>query len=151
MGRLDTGIFHTPRKERTIMEKTFSLDQLDLTKQCETSFEFEVTDESTGKGTGVYLSVIGAHAPAVQNFTKQALNERRRFEQMQQNRGKKSTFRPIEEDIEFGTELAAIRIVGWRGISNAFTPEGAIKLCTTNPPIKEQVLKASEDLANFTK
>lgn len=133
------------------MAKSFSLDQLDLAKQCESSFEFEVLDDATGKGTGVFLSVIGAHAPAVQNFTKKALNERRRFDEMQEKRGKKAVTRTIEEDIEFGTELASIRVVGWRGISDPFSPENAIRLCTINPPIKEQILKASEDIANFMK
>jgi len=133
------------------MEQAISLDQLNLTKQSETSFEFEVVDDATGKGTGIYLSVIGAHSATVQNFIRKSLNERRRFEDMQEKRGKKSSFRPIEEDIEFGTELAAIRVTGWRGISEPFTPEGALKLCTINPPIKEQILKASEDIANFTK
>ncbi len=133
------------------MAKTFSLDQLDLTKQCEGGFEFEVTDDATGKGTGIFLTVIGSHAPAVQNFTKKALNERRRFDEMQEKRGKKAVTRSIEEDMEFGTELTAIRVVGWRGISDPFTPEGAIRLCTINPPIKEQILKASDDIANFSK
>jgi len=132
------------------MAKTFSLDQLDLTKQCEGGFEFEVLDENTGKGTGIHLTVIGSHAPAVLAFTAKSLNARRVQDEMQEKRGKKAKLRTIEEDIEFGTELAAIRVIGWRGISDAFTPEGAIRLCTINPPIKEQILKASEDLANFT-
>jgi hypothetical protein len=70
---------------------------------------------------------------------------------MQEKRGKKAVTRSIEEDMEFGTELTAIRVVGWRGISDPFTPEGAIRLCTINPPIKEQILKASDDIANFSK
>lgn len=132
------------------MDKTFSLDQLDLAKQCEESYEFEVIDDASGKGTGIYLSVLGAHAATVQNFIKKELNARRRFEDMQEKRGKKAAARTVEEDFAFGTELAAIRVTGWRGISEPFTPEGAIKLCTINPPIKEQILKASEDIANFT-
>lgn len=133
------------------MVKSFSLADLDVTKQCSQGFEFEVTDDASGKGTGIYLTVIGAHAAAVQNYTKKHVNEQRKIAAMQEKRGKKEIVRTIEEDIEFGSELAAIRIVGWRGISDAFSPEGAIQLCTINPPIKEQVLKVSEDLANFTK
>lgn len=133
------------------MAKSFSLDQLDVTKQSEAGYEFEVLDDATGKGTGIFLTVIGAHAPAVQNFTKKTLNARRVFDEMQEKRGKKAATRTIEEDIEFGTELSAIRVVGWRGISDPFTPEGAVRLCTINPPIKEQILKASDDIANFSK
>lgn len=132
------------------MAKTFSLADLDITKKCEAGFEFEVTDEATGKGVGIFLTVIGAHAPAVENYTKKHLNQRRVFDEMQQKRGKKAAVRTIEEDVDFGIELAAVRVIGWRGISDAFTPEGAIKLCTTNPPIKEQILRASEDIGNFS-
>jgi hypothetical protein len=131
--------------------KMFSLSDLDVTKQSEAGFEFEVLDDSTGKGVGVHLTVIGAHAPAVQKFTSKKLNERRVFDEMNERRGKKAQIRKIEDDVEFGIELAAIRIVGWRGISDEFTPANAIQLCTVNPTIREQILKASEDLANFTK
>jgi hypothetical protein len=132
------------------MTKLFSLNDLDVTKNCEAGFEFEVTDDATGKGTGIFLTVIGAHAAAVMDFTRKSLNARRVFDEMNEKRGKKSQSRSIEEDIDFSTELVAIRVVGWRGISDDFTSAGAIRLCTINPPIREQILKASEDLANFT-
>ena len=131
--------------------KMFSISDLDVTKQSEAGFEFEVQDDSTGKGVGVYLTVIGAHAPAVQKFTSKKLNERRVFDEMNERRGKKGQVRKIEDDVEFGIELAAIRIVGWRGISDEFSQANAVQLCTVNPTIREQILKASEDLANFTK
>jgi hypothetical protein len=131
--------------------KLFSLADLDVTKQSEAGFEFEVQDDSTGKGIGVHLTVIGAHAPAVQKFTSKKLNDRRAFDEMNERRGKKAQIRKIEDDVEFGIELAAIRIVGWRGISEEFSQANAIQLCTVNPTIREQILKASEDLANFTK
>jgi hypothetical protein len=146
--------FHPSYEKTPIMTTTptvFSLDQLDLGKRCEDAFEFEVTDDATGKGLGIHLTIIGGHAPQVQSFIAKNLNERRVFEQMQEKRGKRAAVRKIEDDIEFGTELAAIRIVGWRGISEPCTFENAVRLCTINPPIKEQILKASEDLANFTK
>ena len=79
------------------MAKTFSLDQLDVTKQSEAGYEFEVLDDATGKGTGIFLTVIGAHAPAVQNFTKKALNARRVFDEMQEKRGKKA--KPVREEL----------------------------------------------------
>ncbi len=131
--------------------KMFSIAELDITKQSEAGFEFEVQDDSTGKGVGVYLTVIGAHAPAVQKFTSKKLNERRVFDEMNERRGKKAQVRKIEDDVEFGIELAAIRIVAWRGISDEFSPANAVQLCTVNPTVREQILKASEDLSNFTK
>jgi len=132
-------------------KKILSLADLDITKKCEEGYEFEVTDDSTGKGTGLFLTVIGAHAPVLTNYVQKSLNQRRAQEAMNEKRGNKARVRPIEDDIEFGTELSAKRVIAWRGISDECTHENDMTLCRTNPLIKEQILKASEDLANFTK
>jgi hypothetical protein len=129
-----------------------SLNDLDVTKACDVEHEFEVVDDNTGKGTGFFITVIGGHAQRVLDYTKKALNERRVAEVMAQKRdprGKNPKPIPVEEDIEFSTELVALRITNWRGISDQFSHENAVKLCTINPPIKEQILAVSEDLKNF--
>lgn len=131
-------------KEQTAV----SLDSLNVAKQCESAFEFEYINES-GSNTGVFLTVIGSHAPELQKWVNSELNKRRNFEAMQTKRGKDSV-RLIEDDIDFGVELIALRIKGWRGINEPFTPENALRLCEINPLIVEQVKAASENLANFT-
>ena len=131
--------------------KLFSLDDLDLTKKCAEGFEFEVTDDATGTGTGLYLTVVGGHAQKVIDWTRKTINARRVFDEMQEKRGKKAQTRTVEEDMQFAVELAAIRVVAWRGLSDECTHENVMRLCEINPPIREQILKASEDLANFTK
>lgn len=130
----------------------YSLNDLDVTKSCEVEHEFEVKDETTGKGTGIFLTVIGSHAQCIQDFTKQEMNARRVAEAMNHKRdprGKAPVVVKIEEDIEFSTRLIAMRITAWRGIQEPFSLENAIRLCTINPPIKEQILAVSEDLKNF--
>jgi hypothetical protein len=129
-----------------------SLKDLDVAQACEVPFEFEVKDEVTGKGTGLFLTVVGSHAERILDFTKKALNERRVAEAMaakRDPRGRNAKPVPVEEDIEFSTEIVALRVVGWRGIEEPYSHENAIKLCTINPPIKEQILAVSEDLKNF--
>lgn len=128
-----------------------SLDDLDVSKASEAPFEFEVVDENE-KGTGLFLSVIGGHAERVLDFSKKELNARRVAEAMQEKkdpRGKNPKVVSVEKDMEFSTELVAMRIVGWRGIKEPYSHENAVRLCTINPPIKEQVLAVSEDLKNF--
>ena len=130
----------------------FSIDDLDIAKACETPYEFEVTDDSTGKGTGLFLSVIGAHAQAVTGFTTQKLNERRHADAMHQKRdprGKSPIVYAVEDDIEFSTELVALRVVAWRGMKEPYSHENAVRLCTINPSIKEQILAVSEDLKKY--
>lgn len=131
-----------------------SLNDLDVSKACEIAHEFEVVDEVTGKGTGLFLSVIGGHAQKILDFSKEEMNARRVAEAMAEKRdprGKNPQAKvvPIERDIQFSTELVALRVVGWRGIKEPYTHENAVKLCTINPPIKEQILAKSEDLKNF--
>lgn len=132
----------------------YSLKDLDVTKACEQQYEFEVTDDATGKGVGIFLSIIGGHAERITEFTKRSLNDRRLAEAMHTKtdpRNKRPVVIPIEDDIEFSTELVALRIVGWRGIQEPYSHENAVTLCRTNPTIKEQILKESENLENFTR
>ena len=129
----------------------YSLEDLNITKACEIEHEFEVTN-AKGKGTGLFLTVIGGHAERVTEFTKTRLNERRVADAMHEKkdpRNKKPNVHPVEDDIAFSTELVALRITGWRGLKEPYSHENAVRLCTINPEIKEQVLERSEDLKNF--
>jgi hypothetical protein len=60
-------------------------------------------------------------------------------------------FTPIEDDVAFGQRLAAARICGWRGITEDFTPDLALRLCQSNPEVSAQVVEASNTLSNFMK
>jgi hypothetical protein len=131
-------------------KKDVSLADLNLTKQCEQSAEMEVKTVR-GKGTGIVLSVLGAHAPEIQKWINKELNNRRREEALQAKLGKHASIRMIEEDIDFGMGVVAIRITGWRGISDQWSPENALLLCQTNAEIAAQVKEFSDDIANFTK
>ena len=137
-------------KELNIM--AISLSALNVEAQSETPFEFEVVDDNTGKGTGVFLSVLGSHSKTVSSFVAKTLNAQRRAAALKQSKGaKQPEFTPVEDDIEFGIELAAMRIVAWKGITEDWSPQNAMELCRTNPIIKAQVVEASDDVKNFTK
>lgn len=127
----------------------FSLDDLNLVSASENSFEFEYI-RGDGRQTGVFISVIGGQAPKVQEFVRKYFNQRRTQEAVAQKRGKEIT-RLIEDDEDFGIDYAAIRVVGWKGINEPFTPESAKILCRNNREIREQIIEASDNLANFTK
>lgn len=130
----------------------FKLDQLDQAKACEIPYEFEVTDDATNEGLGIFLSVIGGHAAAISDLTTKRLQRRRVNEAMAEKadpRGKRLHVVPVEEDIDFGYELVAVRIVGWRGIEEPWSPENALRLCKLNSSIREQAFAKSEDMKNF--
>lgn len=131
-----------------------SLADLNARAASEKAFEFEFIID--GEGTNVFISVLGQHCESIAAQLNAEINARRRKQAVAAVRNAKSRaeaveFDPIEDDIAFGQRLAAIRIVGWRGIAEDFTPERALILCQSNPVLAEQVLEASNDLANFMK
>lgn len=132
------------------MNKTgTSLADLDLVSASENSFEFEYL-RPDGRETGVFIKVIGSQAPKVQEWIRKSLNRRRAQEALATKRGKEIE-RLVEDDEQFGIDAAAIRIVGWSGISEPYTPEAAKILVTNNSEVRDQVLEASNNLGNFSK
>lgn len=133
---------------------TMSLDDLDYISKSDAAYEFEYLTPD-GDGTGVFISVLGGQAEVVTREVAALLNDRRRKEAMRamkaRSNKKQAEFDPIEEDIEFGQRMAAIRIVGWRGISDPFSRENAMRLCATNREVAAQVIEHSDNMANFTK
>lgn len=131
----------------------YSLDQLDQPKACETPFEFEVKNE-TDEGTGLFLSVIGGVAPVITEFVEKHMQGRRVQQALAEKadpRGKRIHVVPFTEDVEFTTQLIAMRIVGWRGIiQDPCTPENTLKLCKNNPwSVRDQILLNSDKMENF--
>lgn len=131
----------------------FSLSDLNIEAQSETPYEFEVVDDNNGKGTGIFLSVLGSHSKTVTDFVAKTLNAQRRAAALKARKrdNKDTDFTPVEDDIDFSIELAAMRLVAWRGITEPFSKENALILCRTNPVIKQQIVEASDDVKNFTK
>lgn len=133
------------------MSKTtgLSLDDLNLIAASENSYEFEYL-RSDGRPTGVFISVLGSQAPKVQEWIRKTLNRRRAQEAIAAKRGKEVE-RLVEDDEQFGIEAAAIRVCGWKGITEPYTPEAALILCANNSEIRDQIFEASNNLGNFTK
>jgi hypothetical protein len=129
-------------------EVLFSLDDLNLVTASENSYEFEYL-KGDGRPTGVFISVIGSQAPKVQEWIRKTLNRRRSQEAIAAKRGKEVE-RLVEDDEDFAIGAAAVRIVGWKGIKEPYSPEGALKLCRNNSEVRDQVFEASNNLANFT-
>ncbi len=127
-----------------------SLSDLNLTKKCETAFEFELVDESSGKGKGVFLSVIGSQSASFQEWIRGVQNTRKARNAMAAKRGKEIE-ETAEDEQEFLALATAKRIVAWRGIDEPFTPALALQLATHNVEVRNQVITASNDLSNFTK
>ncbi len=130
----------------------FSIGDLDVRQKGETPFEVPFRNPD-GTETGVVLLVLGAQSATVQAETNRLINERRtaeaQREAIQVNIGA-PTVTPVETDIEFGQKLAAVRLVGWKGIKEPWSKELALKLVKSNPLLADQLTKASAVVGNFT-
>jgi len=126
-----------------------SFEDLDLVSASENAYEFEYL-RSDGGDTGVFITVLGSQAPKVQDWVRKTLNRRKSQDQLAAKRGKEVE-RTIEDDEQFGIDAAAIRVVGWRGITEPYSAENATRLMERNSEIREQVFEASNNLGNFIK
>ena len=79
--------------------------------------------------------------------------ERRRIEAAEQAlpANSRRKFVPVEDDIEFGHKLTAMRLVGWDGISDPFSAENALTLVQSNQHVADAITAASNTQENFTK
>ena len=126
-----------------------SLSDLNLVEQCKDAFTFPLLDGNEEE-TGVTLSVIGDHADVVTRWKAKEINRMRRQEAQQKKKGKDDTIRLVEDDIDFGHELTAIKIVGWEGITEPFSKENALLLCEINELAVIQINEAAAEMGNFT-
>lgn len=131
----------------------FSIDDLDAEKACETSFWFEFIN-SDGSNSGIEFEVLGGESETVKTATNKLIDERRRKEAVAAANvrpGKPAPITHAEDDLAFGKRLAAVRLVGWRGLKEPFSPELALRLVQKNDEISAQVLTNSDKIANFMK
>lgn len=133
-----------------------SLDDLDASKASDVPFEFEYINH-LGVATGIFFSVLGDESEVIRAVKCQMQNERRQKAAAREvttrlaGNTRKPEFDKFEEDVSYGQKMAAARLVGWRGINDTFTKEGALRLCTSNNHIAVAITAASEAMGNFIK
>jgi hypothetical protein len=123
-----------------------SIDALNSISAGANPYEFEYTFKN-GKKSGVFLTVLGdeCESVAVEQAALWAA-ERARRETIEAQGNK------YEMDaIKMGQRMAAIRLVGWKGIEDKFSRENAEKLCLGNQRIADEIIKHSSEQANFIK
>lgn len=137
------------------MTNEISLDDLDLVSHSAKAFEFEYI-KPNGDASGIHFSVLGGNADVVRQAAEELIDARRmkaaRREMLAAKGGRGVA--PVEidktaDDVAFGQRLAAVRLVGWRGIKEPFSVEGAVKLCKSNPHIAAQIMEQSDEVGNY--
>lgn len=133
-----------------------SLSDLNAVKASASAYEFEYITPA-GDSSGLFFSVLGGQSEVVSKEVAKLVNDRRRKEaaakanQMLRTGSREVEFETLENDVAFGQRLAAIRLVGWRGITEPFTTENALLLCQTHRDIAAEITRQSDTIANFMK
>ena len=130
-------------------EKTVSLESLNLSKDCEQGYEFELVDVK-GNGSGIFLTVLGQHAEEPKKAIRKRLNAEITQNAMLQKRGKDVPVKTIETLRDDNLHDSAVYVTGWKGITEPCTLENVIKLFTINQEFMRQAIEESQKLENFT-
>lgn len=125
-----------------------SLSNLNEVEACSHAEEMTFKD-SEGELTNIKLMVLGTHAQVVQDGIYRQIDQSNRQEFKQKKAGRVVEPALTEEHMSKSIASIALRIVGWSGISEPWTPKLALQFCTQNPSGRAQVQEFSEDLGNF--
>ena len=131
-------------------EKTVSLESLNLSKDCEQGYEFELVDVK-GNGTGISLTVFGQHAEEPKKAIRKRLNAEITQNAMLSKRGKDIPVKTVEDMRDDNLHDAAVYVQGWKGITEPCTVENVIRLFTINQEYMRQSIEESQKLENFTR
>lgn len=135
----------------TSEEIVFSLDDLDISKASAEGFEFELALEDRPGSSGIFITVQGDHSDKLKADERRAINAFRQKEAFRVKKNGSDTYRPIEDDEQFGIESAARRVIAWRGLKDECNFANAVRLCKSRPEAIEQIVNASKNVGNFTK
>jgi hypothetical protein len=131
-------------------EKTVSLESLNLTKDCEQGYEFELVDVK-GNGSGISLIVLGQHAEEPKKAIRKRLNAEITQNAMLSKRGKDIPAKTVEDMRDDNLHDAAVYVIGWKGITEPCTLENIVKLFSINQEFMRQAIEESQKLENFTR
>lgn len=132
------------------VKKMVSLDSLNLEKDCEQGYEFELVNV-TGKGSGIFLTVLGQHAEEPKKAIRKRLNAEITQNAMLQKRGKDIPVRMVEDLRDDNLHDAAVYVIGWKGITEPCNLDNVMKLFRINQEYMRQAIEESQKLENFTR
>lgn len=131
--------------------KIVDLDQFDAVRESESGYEFELKQTDGLTGTGIFLSILGAHADVVKKWTGKIVNKSIRDQQIAQRKGKPVDPKSLDDIDAQNIEGAALRVTGWHNVKQEFSQELLKTHLGRNPHWVDQIIEESNNLGNFTK
>lgn len=123
---------------------------LNAKKACETPIEVPYIDPK-GNETGLVLLVLGDDAESVRLASNALSDAHRRQQAIRESEARRAgeDITPAASLEELGHKLAAVRLVGWKGMDVEYTPELALELVRSNSHIASTVTGAARKLGNW--
>lgn len=134
-------------------ENTIDILGFDTVAQCENTQELMMLAADGFTETGVTFHVLGSHADAVKEHFKKKTKSFMSRSAIAEKQGKTEEFSEKLVDAKDQNEVegAAVRVTGWSGVKQVFSPELLKQVLARNPHWITQIVKFSENIGNFTK
>jgi hypothetical protein len=137
------------------MTKTpaLSLATIEAQAKSDAPVPFEPFDKD-GNPCGITLMILSDQSDKVRLGINVLENQRRRRAQLNAEKASKArpgeVFTPVEDDIDFGLKMTALRIAGWQGLDEPYSEENALRLLRAIPSFIAQITAKGAELAGFT-
>ncbi|MBX9869283.1 MAG: hypothetical protein K2X63_05755 [Burkholderiaceae bacterium] len=134
-------------------QKLVDINSFDTVSDCEVAHEMELLQPDLMTGTGIFLMVLGAHADCVAAHFKANTKKYIAGSKVAEKQNKEAEFseRLIDNSLQNEVDGAAIRVNGWRNVTQPFSQDTLKAALKRNPQWIAQINKFSDSIGNFTK
>ena len=132
---------------------SFDLNKDNFSTAAEQGVELELI-LPTGAGSGAYLTIIGDNSKTVKAYSRKKFQEYQMKVQIAKRKGKEPEELTLEEAEELAVEAAAVRVIGWKGITEdgkevKFSKEKLNEVLSVHQWIREFVMQESSNIFHF--
>lgn len=135
------------------MAKAISIASIEQQVATEEPSELELVLPN-GDNSGIVVMVKSDQAPSVVEALNKLANTRRRKEALAAAQAAKArpgeAVVPVEEDLLAYRKAVVVRMAGWKGVSDDFTEENALRLLKAAPGFGPQILEKAAEMTGFT-
>lgn len=132
-------------------ENKFDIESFNSVAACEQGNEMEVMQPDGITGLGIFFNVLGAQSDVVTQSVKASSKRYLAGRNIAEKQNKEAEFtnKIIDASDSKAINDAVIRVTGWRGVQQEYSPDLLKAVLKRNPHWIEQIFKYSEAIGNF--
>jgi len=129
--------------------KSFDILSFNAVENSAHAIDVDMLDLA-GNETGVVLCVIGKHSDAVRKWVSKIVAKAQFDNEIARKKNQVVKDKTLEEMQEQNIEGAAVRVSGWKNVSQEFSVELLKSALRNNPQWVDQIIEQSDQVGNFT-